>query len=175
MKAIRLFLSLLVLVSTALLPVPVLAVNQAGLDASIEELKSEVVELNQELFELEEQLLYPAMTSFAVFVSMEAVEDFDITSIKLNLDEEDVTSYLYSGEQVEALRRGGIQKIYQSNLKPGLHKLSAEILGKDRDGRIIKRTIVVDFGKARASKYLEVKISHHENKNKPEFAIVEWK
>ncbi len=174
MKAVRLFLSFLVLVSAILLPVSVLA-NQAGLDASIEALKSEVVELNQELFELEERLLYPAMTSFSVFVSMEAVQDYEIKSIKLNLDEQDVTSYLYSKEQVEALRRGGIQKIYQGNLKPGLHKLSAEILGKGHDGRIVKRTIVADFGKTRASKYLEVKISHHENKNKPEFAIVEWK
>lgn len=151
------------------------AAEKTNLNASIETLKSEVVQLNQELFELEEQLLYPATTEFAVFVSMEAVEEFSVASIKLNLDTEDITSYLYTAAQVEALRRGGIQKIFIGNLKPGLHKLSAEILGEDSDGRLLKRTVEADFGKARASKYLEIKISNNEKKNRPDFAIVEWK
>ncbi|NVK37684.1 MAG: AraC family transcriptional regulator [Gammaproteobacteria bacterium] len=149
--------------------------EQAGLDSEIEALKAEVVELNRELFDLEEQLLYPATTSFAVFVSMDAVKDFEIQSVKLNLDEQDVTSHIYRAEQVEALRRGGIQKVFEGNLKPGLHRLKAEIMGKDRDGRPVKRMVMAEFGKARASKYLEVKISNNPNQNKPDFAIVEWK
>jgi len=166
----------LVLLSCAVLFSPwTLAADQAGLDAEIEELKTEVVELNRELFDLEEQLLYPATTSFAVFVSMDDVDDFDLNSVKLNLDQQDVTSHLYSKEQVAALKRGGIQKIYMGNLKPGVHKLTAEILGKDRDGRGVKKIVVADFGKARSSKYLEVKISHNPKQSKPDFAIVEWK
>jgi len=165
-----------VLLSCAVLFSPwTLAADQAGLDAEIEELKTEVVELNRELFDLEEQLLYPATTSFAVFVSMDDVDDFDLNSVKLNLDQQDVTSHLYSKEQVAALKRGGIQKIYMGNLKPGVHKLTAEILGKDRDGRGVKKIVVADFGKARSSKYLEVKISHNPKQSKPDFAIVEWK
>lgn len=162
-------------ICTALFFSSAFAAGQAGLDAEIEELKAEVIELNRELFDLEEQLLYPATTSFAVFVSMEKVNDFTISAIKLNLDQQDVTSYLYSKEQVEALRRGGIQKLYSANLKPGLHKIQAEIQGKDRDGRLIKRVVEADFGKARSSKYLEVKIKHNPKKSKPDFAIVEWK
>lgn len=149
---------------------------KAGLDAEIEELKTEVVELNRALFDLEEQLLYPATTSFAVFVSMEDIDGFQLSSVKLNLDQQDVTSHLYSKEQVEALKRGGIQKIFMSNLKPGMHKISAEIMGKDRDGRAVKRVVMADFGKARSSKYLEVKISKNaKQSNNPDFAIVEWK
>jgi len=150
--------------------------EKAGLDAEIEELKTEVVELNRALFDLEEQLLYPATTSFAVFVSMDDIDGFQLSSVKLNLDQQDVTSHLYSREQVEALKRGGIQKIFMSNLKPGMHKISAEIMGKDRDGRAVKRVVVADFGKARSSKYLEVKISKStKQSNNPDFAIVEWK
>ncbi len=174
MLANRLFVPLFICL-LSVLSFCVNAAEQAGLDASIEQLKSEVVELNQELFELEEQLLYPATTSVAVFVSMEDVEDFELNSIKLNLDQADVTSYLYSQQQVSALRRGGIQKIYTGNLKPGMHKLTAVILGKDRDGQALKRSVVVEFGKARSSKYLEIKISNNEKKSKPNFAIVEWK
>ncbi len=175
MKAIRSSITVIVCLLSLLAPKMAFAAAQADLDASIEALKSEVVQLNQELFELEEQLLYPATTEFAVFVSMEAVDDFAVASIKLTLDTEDITSYLYTAAQVEALRRGGIQKIYIGNLKPGLHKLSAHILGKDSDGRSLKRTVVADFGKARASKYLEIKISNNEKQNRPDFAIVEWK
>ncbi len=175
MKAIYSFASLLLLSFTTLMSSSLYAANQAGLDAEIEELKSEVVELNRELFDLEEKLLYPATTSFAVFVSMDEVEDFIVRSVKLNLDQQDVTSHLYSKEQVDALRRGGIQKIFSSNLKPGVHKLTAEILGVDRDGRAMKRVVVADFGKARSSKYLEVKIRNNPNQSKPDFAIVEWK
>ncbi len=174
-KATRSFVTILLCMVSLLASTTLMAANQAGLDASIEELKAEVVELNQELFELEEQLLYPATTSFAVYVSMTSVDNFDIQSIKLNLDEQDVTSYLYSQQQVKALRRGGIQKIFTGNLKPGLHKIIAEIQGKDQDGRTLKRSVLAEFGKARSSKYLEVKISHNPEQNRPDFAIVEWK
>lgn len=175
MNAIYSFASVLLLGFTTLVSTSLYAANQAGLDAEIEELKAEVVELNRELFDLEEKLLYPATTSFAVFVSMDDVDDFSVRSVKLNLDQQDVTSHLYSKEQVEALRRGGIQKIFASNLKPGVHKLTAEIQGVDRDGRTMTRVVVADFGKARASKYLEVKIRNNPNQSKPDFAIVEWK
>lgn len=175
MKAIQSVARFLLVFCAVLISPWALSANQAGLNAEIEELKSEVVELNRELFDLEEQLLYPATTSFAVFVSMDDVDDFELTSVKLNLDQQDVTSHLYSKEQVAALKRGGIQKIFMGNLKPGVHKLTAEILGKDRDGRGVKKVVVADFGKARSSKYLEVKISHNPKRSKPDFAIVEWK
>lgn len=152
-----------------------LSAGDAGLEKTIEDLKAEVIELNRELFELEEQLLYPATTSFAVFVSMDSVKNFELTSLKLELDQAAVTSHLYSAEQVDALRRGGIQKLFQGNLKPGMHHLKAQIQGKDSDGRPVQRTVVADFGKARSTKYLEVKISQNPKKQRPEFAIVEWK
>lgn len=149
--------------------------GDADLENTIEDLKAEVIELNRELFELEEQLLYPATTSFAVFVSMDSVKNFELTSVKLELDQAAVTSHLYDHEQVDALRRGGIQKLFQGNLKPGMHNVKALIQGKDSDGRPVQRTVVADFGKARSTKYLEVKISQNPKKQRPEFAIVEWK
>lgn len=151
------------------------AENKAELDASIEDLKSEVVQLNRELFDLEEQLLYPATTSFAVYVSMDSGVEYELDSILITLDEQPATSQVYSPAQGEALKRGGIQKLFMANLKPGLHNIKAEISGRDSDGRPMKRIVVADFGKARTSKYLEVKITSDTKKQRPEFAIVEWK
>lgn len=175
MKAINSLTSVMLILVSTFVSTSVFANDQAVLDAEIEEIKSEIIELNRELYELEETLLYPATTSFAVFVSMDDIEDFSVSSVKLNLDQQDVTSYLYSEEQVNALRRGGIQKIYSSNLKPGVHKLTAEIQGIDQDGRPLKRVVVAEFGKARSSKYIEIKIRNNPNQSKPDFAIVEWK
>lgn len=151
------------------------AENKAELDASIEDLKSEVVQLNRELFDLEEQLLYPATTSFAVYVSMDSAVEYDLDSILITLDEQPAASHVYTPAQGEALKRGGIQKLFVANIKPGLHNIKAEISGRDSDGRPMKRIVVADFGKARTSKYLEVKISGDSKKQRPEFAIVEWK
>jgi len=154
---------------------PVFSQEQAQLESEIEGLKAQVIELNRELFDLEEQLLYPATTEFAVFVSMENVNDFTLQGIKLFLGENLIGSEIYKSEQVQALRRGGIQKLFSGNLKPGLHKMKAEILGKDSDGRPSKKMLVAEFGKARSSKFLELKISKDNKQNQPKFAIVEWK
>ena len=47
-----------------------------ALDESVQDLKKDVVDLNRELFVLEEELLFPANTQVAVFVSMDIGEFF---------------------------------------------------------------------------------------------------
>jgi len=174
-KAILIIARLCVCLFFTSYALPVFSQEQAQLESEIEGLKAEVIELNRELFELEEQLLYPATTEFAVFVSMENIKGFTLQGIKLFLGENLIGSEIYKTEQVQALRRGGIQKLFSGNLKPGLHKVKAEILGKDLDGRPSKKMLVAEFGKARSSKFLEIKISKDKTQNQPKYAIVEWK
>ena len=45
-----------------------------SLDQEVQALKKEVVELNKDLFVLEEELLFPANTQVAVFVSLDVGE-----------------------------------------------------------------------------------------------------
>src|SRR5688500_14665630 len=47
-----------------------------ALDETVQDLKKDVVDLNKELFVLEEELLFPANTQVAVFVSMDIGEFF---------------------------------------------------------------------------------------------------
>ena len=49
--------------------------TRAGSTRKIQDLKKDVVDLNSDLFVLEEELLFPANTQVAVFVSMD-VGDF---------------------------------------------------------------------------------------------------
>ena len=46
----------------------------AGLDEEIQSLKQDIVALNRSLFMLEEELLFPANTQVAVFLSMDVGE-----------------------------------------------------------------------------------------------------
>src|SRR5215467_2488961 len=63
----------------------------AALDDRIQDVKSEVIRLNRDLMVLEEELLFPANTQIAVFVSMDVGKLFALDSVKLKLDDKDVT------------------------------------------------------------------------------------
>ncbi len=71
------------------------------------------MDLNRDLFILEEELLFPANTQVAVFVSLDVGEFFALDALELKLDGKQVSSYLYTEREVEALHRGGVsQNIY---------------------------------------------------------------
>ena len=72
------------------------AENFQSLDQEVQALKKEVLDLNRELFVLEEDLLFPANTQVAVFVSMDVGEFFALDSVTLKLDNKEVANYLYT-------------------------------------------------------------------------------
>ena len=73
------------------------------LDEEVQDLKKLAVDLNRDLFLLEEELLFPANTQVAIFVSMDVGEFFGLDSVEITLDGEDVTNYLYTDREVTAL------------------------------------------------------------------------
>jgi hypothetical protein len=148
--------------------------NLATLDQETQSLKNAVLELNKELFLLEEELLYPANTQMAVFVSMDVGEYFALDSIQLTLDGKDVSNYLYTEREVDALHRGGVQQIYVGNLKVGEHELVAIFTGKGPHDRDYKRGATLQFAKNIGSKYVELTISDREMQLQPEFVVRNW-
>ena len=88
-------------------------------------LKKDVVDLNRELFVLEEELLFPANTQVALFVSMDVGKLFELESVQIKLDDKVVANYLYTPLEVAALHRGGVQRVYVGNLKAGEHSIDA--------------------------------------------------
>lgn len=146
----------------------------ASLDTETQALKKAVVELNRELFVLEEELLYPANTQVAVFVSMDVGEYFALDSIELKLDGKDVGSYLYTEREVEALHRGGVHELYRGNLKVGEHELVAVFTGEGPHERDYRRGATLSFDKRIGAKYVELKISDREAQLRPEFVVREW-
>src|SRR5688572_18536861 len=100
-----------------------------ALDETVQALKKDVVDLNRELFVLEEELLFPANTQVAVFVSMDIGEFFALDSLTLKIDNKEVANYLYTPREAEALLKGGVHRVYLGNLKVGEHQLVAFFSG----------------------------------------------
>jgi len=167
--------SMLLLQPHAVLAEPITQASAiATLDQDAQTLKKAVLELNKELFMLEEELLYPANTQVAVFVSMDVGEYFDLESVQLTLDGKDVSSYLYTEREVKALHRGGVHQLYLGNLKAGEHELVAIFTGGGPHERDYKRGATLAFSKQIGSKYVELTISDRAQQLQPEFLVREW-
>jgi hypothetical protein len=165
--------------AAAAVPAPAAAASEGGadtraLDQEIQSLKKDAVDLNKDLFILEEELLFPANTQVAVFLSMDVGEFFALDSVQLKIDQKEVINYLYTPREVEALLKGGVQRLYVGNLKVGTHELVAFFNGKGPNDRPYKRGASLHFEKAVGAKYLELKINDRQRKLEPEFEIKDW-
>jgi hypothetical protein len=145
-----------------------------ALDETVQDLKKDVVDLNKELFVLEEELLFPANTQVAIFVSMDIGEFFALDSLTLKIDNKEVANYLYTPREAEALLKGGVHRVYLGNLKVGEHQLVAFFAGKGPNQRDYKRGANLKFEKGVGAKYLELKITDRQRRAQPEFAIKDW-
>jgi hypothetical protein len=180
MRAIRWLLGVLavaIFVAAARAQAPDAApatVGTRGLDEEVQSLKKEVVDLNRELFMLEEELLFPANTQVAVFLSMDVGTFFALDSVQLKIDDKEVANYLYTPREAEALVKGGVHRLYLGNLKVGEHELVAFFTGKGPNERDYRRAATVKFEKSIGAKYLELKINDRQRRAQPEFEIKDW-
>jgi hypothetical protein len=153
---------------------PAPAADTRGVDEEIQALKKDVVDLNRDLFSLEEELLFPANTQVAVFLSMDIGEFFALDTVTLRIDNKEVTKYLYTPREAEALLKGGVQRLFLGNVKLGKHELVALFTGKGPHGDDYSRGARLNFEKAVGAKYLELKISDRQRRLQPEFEIKDW-
>jgi hypothetical protein len=141
--------------------------------SELESLKEAVLTLNRDLLILEEELLYPASTQIAVYLSMDVGEYFDLDGVRLEIDNQLVSAELYSDKQVNALFRGGVQRLYLGNLKSGQHEITAFFTGKG-PFRDYKRGASITVTKRQQPLVLELRIVDSTAKLQPVFDIKEW-
>jgi hypothetical protein len=150
------------------------AAAPASLDNRIQDLKGDVIRLNRDLLVLEEELLFPANTQVALFVSMDVGKLFELDSVQIKLDDKVVTNYLYTPLEVQALHRGGVQRVYLGNLKAGTHEIVAFFTGGGPHFRDYKRGTTIKFDKGTDPKYIELRIKDSTGKLQPEFDVKTW-
>ena len=145
-----------------------------SLDSDVQSLKKEVLDLNRDLFLLEEELLFPANSQVAFFISMDVGEYFGLDSVNLKIDGKEVANYLYTEREVGALMRGGVHRVHMGNLKTGDHELIAIFTGKGPHIRDYRRGATMSLNKGIGAKYVELEITDKVKKQQPEFVIKEW-
>ncbi len=145
-----------------------------SLDEDVQSLKKQVLDLNRDLYLLEEELLFPANSQVAFFISMDVGEYFDLDSVNLKIDGKEVANYLYTEREVGALIRGGVHRVHMGNLKTGDHELIAIFTGKGPQFRDYRRGATMNLNKGIGAKYVELEISDKIKKQQPEFVIKEW-
>ena len=118
-----------------------------GLDEQVQEVKSDVLSISQELSRLEEKLLYPSGTQVAIFVALAKGDPMRLDSVRLQIDGQLVTHHIYSAKELEALRKGGVQRIYVGNVSTGDHQLEVLVDAKLEDGKDFSRTEHLTFRK----------------------------
>lgn len=105
-----------------------------GLDEQVQEIKTDVLSISAQLNQLEEKLLYPSDTQIAIFVSVTKGEGFRLDSVDIQLDGKPVAHHLYTFKELEALQKGGVQRIYVGNVRTGEHALQVTVSGKSDGG-----------------------------------------
>ena len=127
-----------------------------GLDEQVQEVKSDVLSIAAELARLEERLLYPSNTHLAVFIALADRDTLRLDAVQIQIDGQPVAHSIYSFKELEALQKGGVQRIYTGNVQTGDHQIEVTVAGKLDTGKEYSRTERFGFNKGIEPKLLGV-------------------
>src|SRR5579864_2381859 len=143
------------------------------LDEQVQQTKSDVLSIAAELNQLEEKLLYPSGTQVAIFVALTKGDQMRLDAVRLEIDGQLVAHYIYSFKELEALRKGGVQRIYVGNVATGEHKLEVLVDGKLEGGADFSRTGEFTFRKEVKPKLVGLTLAGPRSGNTP-ITLGDW-
>ena len=130
-----------------------------SLDAQVQSIKAEVLRISAELGQLQEKLMYPSDTQVSLFISLAQGDKLRLDAATIKIDRKNVARYIYTAKELEALRHGGVQRIYTGNIRGGTHTLDVEIIGKSASNRDYQRNSSFKFYKMKGAKVIEITLS----------------
>lgn len=144
-----------------------------GLDEQVQEVKSDVLSIAAELNQLEERLLYPSNTHLAVFVALARGETLRLDAVQIQIDGQPAARYIYSFKELEALQKGGVQRIYTGNIASGQHEIEVSLTGKLAGGKDYTHTERFSFTKAIQPKLIGVTLAGPDA-GRPSINVGDW-
>lgn len=144
-----------------------------GLDEQVQEIKSDALGIAAELNRLEEKLLYPSNSQLALFVSLAPEAKFRLDAVEVHIDGKVVAHYLYSLKELEALQRGGVQRIYTGNVRSGEHDLKIHVIGKSASGADFRNSASFKVAKDVAPKLVGVTLAAPDSANQG-ISVKDW-
>ncbi|HEU4618467.1 MAG TPA: hypothetical protein VFV10_10520 [Gammaproteobacteria bacterium] len=130
-----------------------------SLDEQVQDVKSDVLSIAADLSRLEEKLLYPSNTEIAVFVSIAEGQTFRLDSMQISIDGQLATHYIYSFKELDALQKGGVQRIYTGNVPTGSHSIAVSVAGVTDGGKDFSSAQSFAFDKGVEPKLLGITLT----------------
>ena len=140
-------------------------------EAALQDVTQQLVALERDLSILEEDLLYPPSSRVAVYLSMDVGELFALDEVEVKINGTTVAHHLYTEQQVDALHRGGVQRLYVGNAKQGENEITAFFLGRGHSAEPLRRAVTAKFSKSFEPVYVELKIADSEQRQRPELKV----
>ena len=141
------------------------------LDEQVQKIKSDILDISKELSRLEEKLLYPSGTQLAIFIALAKGDQMRLDAVRLQIDGQLVAHYIYSFKELDALRKGGVQRIYVGNVATGDHKLEVLVDGKLESGADFSHTERFTFRKEEKPKLVGLTVA---GSGSTPIALGEW-
>jgi hypothetical protein len=96
-----------------------------------------------------------------------------LDAVRIQINGQLVAHYIYSFKELEALRKGGVQRIYVGNVPTGDHQLEVLVDGKLQGGADFNRTDQFTFRKGIEPKLVGLTLAGP-NSGNPPIALGEW-
>lgn len=147
----------------------------SSLDQQIEQLRAQVSAHSMQVFALEQELLHPADTRMAVFLTLGSRASLDLDSVELFVNDQPVASHLYSDRERGSLKDGGVQQLFTGNLPSGAHELKTVVTARSANDHFVRREAVHRFQKRPGTLRLQMNLEAPAPDYDPRVSFVEWK
>ncbi len=94
-----------------------------------------------------------------MFVAFDGGDLPRLDAVSIQLDGELVAHHIYSFKELEALQKGGVQRIYTGNVATGDHRLTVSVNGKLSGGEDFSRSDSFGFSKAAGPKLVGITLA----------------
>jgi len=139
----------------------------------LQALKLEMVQLNKDVRQLKTQGNNAAEQLLSLYLSLEVNDKFDLYNVKVVIDNKLVLNKNYSDKEINALKQGGVQRLYMKNIVKDAHRISTFILGTDKKGKTYKLAATGHFDNTQSSSAIELKVHLSATTEKVELALLE--
>ncbi|MCH8543811.1 MAG: hypothetical protein LAT61_09600 [Alcanivorax sp.] len=136
--------------------------------------RRDVLDINRRLLLMEEELLFPADTRVAIFVSLDVGRYFTPDAVTLQLGGNTLVSHLYTEREIRALKNGAVQRLHTANVRNGTHELTAFVTGIGPNGREIRRAATLNFDKASGRQFIQLRLEDDAAAQQPNLTFHAW-
>lgn len=129
------------------------------LGEQVQDIKKDVLDISTGLIQLEEKSIYPLNTRISIFLTVAQGDKSRLDTVRVKIDAKEAVNHVYTAKEVDALQRGGVQRIYTGNLQNGEHLLEVALTGKSTSSNAYQKNANYKFVKDAGNKIIEITLA----------------